>query len=111
LAGAGTYRVRARITDLAGNEGTSADKTFTVSSVTSYSVASALVRTSDPMDGMAQQQLGNVQVTHALDLDRSPSGQQAGNPSLVYNSSSISVKPIVQATINTPNNAALPTQI
>src|SRR5262249_13377244 len=48
LSSTGTYRVRARVTDLAGNEGTSASSTFTVSAVTAYSVAEALVRTSDP---------------------------------------------------------------
>ena len=97
LSAAGTYRVRARVTDLAGNEGTSSSSTVTVSSVTAYSLASSQIRTSDPADGMSQLQLGNVQVTHPLDLDRSPGAAQSGNPTLVYNSSSVSVKPIVQA--------------
>src|SRR5262249_24516899 len=111
LSGTGTYRVRARVTDLAGNEGTSASSTFTVSAVTAFSVLSALVRSSDPIDGLSMQQLGNVQLAHALDLDRSPGSGQSGSPALVYNSDSVSVKPVVQATIATPNNAALPSQI
>src|SRR5207253_2806964 len=111
LSSTGTYKVRARVTDLAGNEATTASKTFTVSAVTSYSTVSALVRTSDPADGMSAQQLGNVQLAHPLDLDKSPGSAQAGNPALVYNSSSVSAKPVIQATIATPNNASLPSQI
>jgi RHS repeat-associated protein len=111
LAGAGTYRVRARATDLAGHEGTSTDKTFTVTSATAYSISNAQVRTADPFDGMDREQLGNAQLVHALDLDRSPGGGQAGDPSLVYNSDSVSVKPIVQATVATRNDVSLPSQL
>jgi hypothetical protein len=111
LASTGTYKVRARVTDLAGNQATTASKTFTVTSSTSFSIADARIRTSDPVDGNSQAQLGNVAVVHALDMDRSPGHGAAGNPMLVYNSASVSQKPIVQTTIVTPNNAALPSTI
>jgi hypothetical protein len=47
LPGLGTYRVRARIQDLAGNEGTSAVQTFTVTTATSPNVP--VVQVAQPM--------------------------------------------------------------
>jgi len=72
LSSAGTYRIRARVDDLAGNEGTSTTSTFVVSSVTSAWTATAMVLSADPVNGDWQNQLGDVSVQHALDLDRSP---------------------------------------
>jgi hypothetical protein len=59
-------------------------------------------------DGSPLAQLGDVQVSHPLDLDMSPGSNQSGDPALVYNSSLVSVKPIVQATLQTDTAAALP---
>jgi RHS repeat-associated protein len=110
LSAAGTYPMRARVTDLAGNQGTSATVTVVVSSVTSWGTDTAQVLSADPQQGLAQQQLGDVKVQHALDLDQSPGTAQSGSPALVYNSDAVSVRPIVQVSVSSANNAALPTQ-
>ena len=70
---------------------------MTVTSVTSWS-ATGQVLSVDPEAGMDREQLGNLRLVHELDLDKSPGRQQGGNPALVYNSSTVSVKPLVQAT-------------
>jgi RHS repeat-associated protein len=112
LSSTGTYPMRARVTDLAGTQGTSSTQTVVVTSQTSWSVASAGVPTSDPLTGDALDQLGNVTLRVPFDLDQSPGTSQAGNPALVYNSDSLSnVQTVVQATVQTPNNAALPGSI
>jgi hypothetical protein len=49
--------------------------------------------------------LGNLQLVHALDLDTSPGiGTQTGGMSLVYNSSTVNVRPIIQVIVQTPND-------
>jgi RHS repeat-associated protein len=111
LAAAGTYPMRARVTDLAGNQGTSGTATVVVSSVTSWGTDTAQVLSADPQQGLARQQLGDVQVRHALDLDQSPGTAQSGSPALVFNSDAVSVKPFVQVSVPSANNAALPSTI
>jgi len=68
---------------------------------------------SDPQDGDAAGQLGNEQLLHPLDLDRSPGTSQGGSPAFVYNSDSVSVQPIVQVSLTTDNapGATLPPSI
>ena len=102
-----TYQIKALVNDLAGNTGTSAAQTVAVTSVTSWATGSAQVLTSDPLGGDAQDQLGDVTDQAALNLDQS-GGTQDGGAALVYNSDSTNVRPIVQATIPSANNAALP---
>src|SRR5205823_12480143 len=46
-----------------------------------------------------------------LDLDQSPGSGQSGNPALVYHSSQVSQKPIVQVQLSSANNASLPSTI
>jgi RHS repeat-associated protein len=101
-----SYGMKAQVTDLAGNTGTSAVVTVTVNAASSWT-GSAQVLTSDPLTGDAQDQLGDVQLSAPLNLDQSGGGQ-GGGAALVYNSDSVNVKPIVQATLQTANNAALP---
>jgi hypothetical protein len=110
LPATGTYRVRAHVTDLAGNAATSAAQSFTVTS-SSWGLSDVVVRSSDPNSGMAQNQLGDVSVSHPLDLDLSPGTDQSGNPALVYNSDSVHVRPIAQATLTSDNSTALPSQL
>jgi RHS repeat-associated protein len=107
-AGTGTYVVQARVEDLAGNQATSASSNIVLSAQPSPWAVTAQQLTVDPFDGQGQQQLGNVQVTSALDLDQSPGTSQSGNPQLVYNSDSVSVKPVIQVSIPTDTNSALP---
>src|SRR5262249_54183838 len=109
FSAAGTYPLRARVTDLAGTEGTSATVTYSAASVTSWT-ASAQVLTADPPAGDALDQLGDVQLSHPLNLDLSGGGQ-AGGTALVYHSDSVSQKPIVQAALQSPNNASLPASV
>ena len=111
LPSTGTYRVRAHLADLAGNQGTSTNDTFTVIGSSTATLTQAQVLDSDPLDGNALVQLGNVQALHALDLDQSPGTAQSGNPQFVYNSRSVAVEPIVQASIQTDNSLALPSTI
>jgi RHS repeat-associated protein len=112
MSGAGTYPIQARVTDLAGNEGTSTPTgSITITSVTSWGYSTPVVLTSDPLSGLAQQQLGDVHLSHALDLDLSPGTSASANAAIVYNSDSVNVKPIVQATLQSVNNAALPGSI
>jgi len=61
----------------------------------------------DPLGGDSLDQVGDTQLSAALNLDQSGGGA-GGNSALVYNSDAVSSRPIIQATINTPNNAALP---
>ena len=110
LPGPGTYRVRARLDDAAGNAGTSAAATFTIVDPSTPSVVWAGVLQSDPLQGNASIQLGNVQVTHLLDIDDSPGTTQDGNLALVYNSDSIT-NPVVQTEIQTSNTEAVPSSI
>src|SRR5262249_10165140 len=114
LPSTGTYPLQARVTDLAGNEGqttVSDATTVTITDVTTPTVLPAQVLTSDPLDGLAREQLGNASARHLLDLDRSPGTIQSGNAALVYNSDSVHVRPIVAADIQTDNAQILPATI
>ncbi len=106
-----TVAMRARVTDLAGNLGTSASSGVQVLTVVPWGVGDAGVPTYDPQAGDALLQTGALRVTHALDLDRSGGNGQSGGMSLVYDSGTVGVKPIVQATVQMDNATALPTSI
>ena len=104
-----TYVLKAQVNDLAGNTGTSAGQSVQVTASPAWGLGTAQTLTSDPVDGDALDQLGDVRVSHALNLDQS-GGSQGGNAALVYNSDSVSQRPVIEATLNTPSNAALPSQ-
>ncbi len=109
LPGTGTYPVRVRISDIAGNQATSATVNVVVTTPTSpWVVSGDQVLASDPVTGMAEQQLGDATTNHALDLDQSPGTAQSGSPALVYNSDAVSVRPVVQFTLPTANGSSLP---
>jgi RHS repeat-associated protein len=110
LSGTGTWYVRARALDLAGNEGTSGAQSVAVNAVTSWS-GTAQALSADPEQGDFLMQMGDLTFSHALDLDQSPGTAQAGNPALVYHSSQVSQKPIVQVQLTSANNASLPANI
>ncbi len=103
-----SYKFEAQVTDRAGNVGSSTQQSWTVPNEGDWSVTNASVLSSDPTTGMAEQQLGNVQLTHALDLDQSPGTDQSGDPELVYNSDSVDIHPIVSAVLQSSNSEALP---
>ncbi len=110
LASTGTYWLRARVDNLAGNQGTSSVSSFTVNAATAWSGAATALN-ADPTEGDAEMQMGDVSFSHALDLDQSPGSAQGGDPALVYNSDTVSQQPIIQVQLNTPNNASLPSSI
>ncbi len=112
LSGAGTIRVRARVLDLAGNEGTSSASTVIVSNVASPWVATAQALTVGPQSGGDWLTVaGDVSTAHALDLDTSPGTGQGGSPALVYHSSSVSQKPVIQVSVPTDTANPLPANI
>jgi RHS repeat-associated protein len=107
----GTYPVRARVTDLAGNQGTSSTSNIVVTSVSAWVLSGAQELASDPMTGQAMQQLGNVTASQVLDLDQSPGTTQSDNPALVYNSDEVSVRPVIQASLASVNTSSLPSTV
>jgi YD repeat-containing protein len=110
-SGTGTYSLDARVTDLAGNQGTSATVTLSVTASSNAWTASGQFLTVDPVDGMAFQQLGDLQLTHPIDLDTSPGASASGNAAFVYNSD-WTAKPVIQASMPTDNTAtAAPTSM
>jgi hypothetical protein len=101
-----TVRVRARVTDSAGNEGTS--NTSSVEVVSSTLDVTDVTALSDPNNGQDLLRLGNLHLLHALDLDLSPDTTVGLSPALSYNSDRVSVQPIIQAEIQTANNPSRP---
>src|SRR5438045_3849969 len=103
-----SVRLRARVSDLAGNEGTSNTQTVQVlSSAAGYTI-SDLTAQVDPFEGDPLLQRGAVVLGEPLDLDQSPGTQVGGSPALVYNSDRAAVKPIIQASIQTDASLTLP---
>jgi hypothetical protein len=101
-----TVRMRARVTDLAGNEGTSLSKSVEITPAT-VSLTNDY-RTVDPLSGRFLPQVGTLVVSHPLDLDRSPGTGQSLGAGLVYDSGSVNVRPSIQARLQTDNAAPLP---
>ncbi len=110
LSTATTYWLRARVDDLAGNEGTSGVSSFAIPTLTAWS-GQATALSADPVEGDALFQMGALQFSHALDLDQSPGTSQAGAPALAYDSGQVSQQPIIQLQLDSPNNASLPASI
>jgi YD repeat-containing protein len=111
LQGPGTYPMRARVNDIAGNEGTSAISNVVVTTNPNPWGGAAQIREHDPYDGMPRENLGVVSLSNELDLDRSPGTVQGGSPALVYNSDSADPRPIVQATLTASTSANPPASI
>ncbi|HVS34951.1 MAG TPA: RHS repeat-associated core domain-containing protein, partial [Gemmataceae bacterium] len=105
-----TYKIKAKVNDLAGNTGGSSMQTVSVTSASSWSLVGAEQLTSDPINGDALDQLGDVTAEMPLNLDQS-GGTQDGGAALVYNSDSAFNNPVIEAVIDTSNSAALPSQI
>lgn len=111
LPATGTYKVRARALDLAGNEGTSTNATFTVTVVNSPGVPTGTPVSIDPVQGEWLYQLGDVTAVHGLDLDTSPGTDSSGSEALVYHSSTVNQKPFVQVNLTLDNQTTLPASI
>ncbi len=106
-----TYVFKAEVTDIAGNVGTSTGQSIEIQPVGTPWPLNAEVLSSDPTLGMSEQQLGDASASHALDLDQSPGSDQSGNPALVYNSDSVSILPVVTATLQTNSGVTLPSTV
>ena len=111
LAVGTTVGMRARVADLAGNQGGSATSSVQVVSVVPWTVGGAGAPAADPEAGDAMLLTGALRVAHGLDLDRSEGTAQSGGMSLVYDSGTVGVRPIVQATVQMDNATALPASI
>ncbi len=114
LSGTGTYTLQAFVSDLAGNQGSSALATMTVTSASGWGYVLTGANadpTSNTMPGDPQAELGDVTLSQPLILDRSGEADQAGDPALVYHSSQVDAYPVVQVQVQTPNNASLPASI
>jgi RHS repeat-associated protein len=104
LTSTGTVGIRARVSDLAGNEGTSITASVQVVSSGSGYTATDLTQQVDPFTGDPLLQRGNVTLSQPLDLDQSPGTADGGSPALVYNSERVGVKPIIQASVQLDNS-------
>src|SRR5262249_550447 len=111
LGGTGTFHVRANITDLAGNTTQTASQTIVVNSATTWSASNSGVRIADPQQGDPQLEMGDVTVSHTLDHERGAGTVESGNRMLIFHSDSVNQQPVVQATLQSANNAALPATI
>jgi hypothetical protein len=104
----GSVNVRARVQDLAGNEGSSASAAIQVVASGNPWQMTAVARSWDVFEGNPRLQSGAAQTAVDLDLDQSP-GRDAGlNPQLVYSSDGVDVRPVIQATLPSDNTRALP---
>jgi len=54
---------------------------------------------------------GGLRLQYPLDFDQSPGTDVGGNPVLVYNSNTVSVQPIIEATLTPPANDGIPTSL
>jgi hypothetical protein len=53
---------------------------------------------------------GGLRLSHPLDFDQSPGTAAGGDPALLYNSSTVNVRPIIQCQLASTANGPLPTQ-
>jgi YD repeat-containing protein len=110
LSSVASYPMQARVTDLAGNQGTSASPTMTMYASSSWTLQSAAVLTA-ASDSERQLQMGDAQLSYPVDFDQSPGAGSSLNSALLYNSDTVSFTPIVQAVLQAPNSGSLPSTI
>src|SRR5262249_2466987 len=98
LATGTTAGIRARVTDVAGNQGTSATSTAQVVANSAWTTTDVTAMP-DALQGDGMSLLGNLSASAPLDLDQSPGTSVAGNPALAYNSDWVNNKPIITAQV------------
>jgi len=101
----GTRKLRARVTDLAGNQGTSAAATVTVVATASPWAPTLAVTGTDALEGDAALLEGSLSAGHALDLDRGPG---ASGFALAYDSQSADPRPVVTIQVAVDNSQPPP---
>jgi hypothetical protein len=115
----GTYPMRARLNDKAGNQGTSATQTTVVNTAPSTWTITGQQRATDPEQGtvltfgagLLSPNTGGLRIIHLLDFDLSPGTSVGRNPALVYNSETANPQPIVEATLASDPSGSVPSQI
>jgi RHS repeat-associated protein len=127
-SGSGSYTITATVTDTGGQSVTitstaTASNAWTILVATGSLPVASGARTADPDRadlvslGEASVDLnqGAVRISHALDFDQSPGTEVGGNPALVYNSATVSPRPVIQLLLqsdpNTGNPAATQYQV
>jgi RHS repeat-associated protein len=120
-SGSGSYTITATVTD-SGGQSVTITSTATVSNAWTVLVATGSLpvasgaRTADPDRadlvslGEASVDLnqGAVRISHALDFDQSPGTDVGGNPALVYNSATVSPRPVIQLQLQSDPNPGNP---
>jgi YD repeat-containing protein len=115
----GTYPIRARLADKAGNIGTSSTATVVVSSSPSTWAITGQQRLNDPEQATSlpfglvtvYPNTGTIQVVHPLDFDLSPGASVGGNPALVYDSATVNLSPILEASLTSDPAGSVPSEI
>ena len=105
-----SYEVNAQVTGLSGVVGTSPTQNITVGTVSGAWTNNAVAPSSNVNGGLSDLELGNVSDSHGLVLDQN-GGSMDGGASLVYNSDSVSQKPIIQTSLQSSNTTSLPSTI
>jgi YD repeat-containing protein len=117
----GSYTITATVTDT-GGQSVTITSTATVSNAWTV-LSSSGARTADPdradLIGLGEASVdlnqGAVRISHALDFDLSPGTAMGGSPALVYNSATVSPRPVIQLQLqsdpNTGNPAATQYQV
>ncbi len=113
-------RYRVRVTDLAGNEGTSPVKSIQIfSSSGGWTAADGTAGTRSDYGGMygwssvisGMLDAGNVTASQQLNLSVSPTKCGCQNPYLYYNSQEANPSPVVQAVVQSSNTLPLPSHV
>jgi RHS repeat-associated protein len=111
-AQAGTFSIHVTLDDKGGQSAQS-DGTATIAD---FSV-SAQQRTNEAnqaqwlplLEGQVAPNTGSLRLQQALDFDQSPGTAVGGDPALVYDSSTVDVRPLVETTLTPGANQAAPT--
>jgi RHS repeat-associated protein len=110
----GSYSVRANVTNLAGNTGTSSISMLIVTATAAaWTVTDAGVRSVDDCGCNSLQQQGGNQTSIPVQLNSSL-GSDPSQPVTAefnYNSNLASIQPIIQATLQTDTAAAIPSSV
>ncbi len=94
-------------------------KVTSYANVIDWTLANPLNRTNDPERAMllpfgeaaVALNTGGLRLSHALDFDWSPGTSVGGDPALVYNSDTVSVRPIAETSLVTTTSPGVPSQI
>jgi hypothetical protein len=112
----GTFTITTTVTDDGGQPATMTGHAMVVAPW--VALAGAGTRSDDPQralllpigEATADINQGALRLSHTLDFDQSPGTAVGGDPALVYNSATVSVRPVVQVQVATDPQGTAPTQ-